>query len=68
MKSEAEALEQLSLVKAELEKYQRTYGPTSTLPPDTSQLAEQLAKKERELEHLRLLERQRQEVCTQKSV
>ncbi|PPR05855.1 hypothetical protein CVT26_010135 [Gymnopilus dilepis] len=61
MKSEAEALEQLSLVKAELEKYQRTYGPTTTLPPDTSQLAEQLAKKERELEHLRLLERQRQE-------
>lgn len=62
MKSEANTLQQLSKLKAELDKYQRTYGTLSTLPPDASQLAEQLHTKELELEKLRLLETERKEV------
>lgn len=68
MKTEAEAIEQLSQVKTELEKYERTYGPLSTLPPDASHLAAQLTSKERELEQLRLMERQRQEVRFSSSI
>ena len=63
MEAEADAIQRLSQAKAELEKYQRTYGVLSALPPDVSQLAEQLHLKEVELEKLRLLEHQRQEVC-----
>ncbi|KAF8904461.1 hypothetical protein CPB84DRAFT_1845408 [Gymnopilus junonius] len=61
MKAEAEAIERLSQVNADLEKYERTYGPLASLPPDVTQLAEQLRLKERELEQLRLVDRQRQE-------
>ncbi|KAH9485124.1 E3 ubiquitin-protein ligase BRE1 [Psilocybe cubensis] len=61
MKSEANALQQLSKLKAELDKYQRTYGTLSTLPPDVSELAKELRAKETELEKLRLLETQRKE-------
>ncbi|KAF9568023.1 BRE1-domain-containing protein [Agrocybe pediades] len=61
MQAEAEALEQLSKARKELDKYQRIFGSSSSLSPDASHLAEQLRAKESELEKLRLLERQRQE-------
>ncbi|KAF8973107.1 BRE1 E3 ubiquitin ligase-domain-containing protein [Flammula alnicola] len=61
MKAQADALEQLSRVKSELEKYQRTFGSLSTMSGDVSQLTEQLRIKEVELERLRLLETQRKE-------
>ncbi|KDR75197.1 hypothetical protein GALMADRAFT_69292 [Galerina marginata CBS 339.88] len=61
MKAEAEAIQQLSQVNAALERYKQTYGTLSTLPPEVSQLAEQVRIKELELESLRLAERQRQE-------
>lgn len=63
MRAEADAIEQLSRLKTELDKYQRTYGPLSTHSPDVTQLVEKLRSKEEELENLRLLEKQRKEVC-----
>lgn len=57
-----EALEQLSDANAQLEKYRRTYGDLSTLPPDVAHLAEQLRMKEEELERLRMSVTQQTEV------
>ncbi|PFH53827.1 hypothetical protein AMATHDRAFT_136911 [Amanita thiersii Skay4041] len=58
MRSEAEARMKLAEVTAQLEKYQRVYGNSSTLPPDVSHLAEQLKQKENELQRLRLINTQ----------
>jgi len=62
MKAAADAFKQLSEANAELEKYHRTYGDLSTLPPDVSRLAKQLRMKEEELERLRLSATQQTEV------
>ena len=62
MKATAEAFEQLSDTNAQLEKYKRTYGDLSTLPPDIAHLAEQLRTKEEELERLRMSVTQQTEV------
>ncbi|KAF8200665.1 BRE1 E3 ubiquitin ligase-domain-containing protein [Pholiota molesta] len=61
MKAEADALEELSRVKSELERYQRIYGPSATLSADVSHLMKQLQDKEGECQQLRLLETQRKE-------
>ncbi|TFK44380.1 hypothetical protein BDQ12DRAFT_672875 [Crucibulum laeve] len=61
MKAEADALQKLSEVTSQLERYQKVYGDCSTLAPDVAQLAEQLKRKETELEQLRLSETQRAE-------
>ena len=57
-----EAFEQLADANAQLEKYRRTYGDLSTLPPDVAHLAEQLRTKEEELGRLRLSVTQQTEV------
>jgi E3 ubiquitin-protein ligase BRE1 len=57
-----EAFEQLADANAQLEKYRRTYGDLSTLPPDVAHLAEQLRKKEEDLEILRMSVTQQTEV------
>lgn len=58
-----ETFEQLADANAQLEKYRRTYGDLSMLPPDVSHLAEQLCTKEEELERLRMSVTQQTEVC-----
>jgi DNA repair ATPase RecN len=60
-----EALEQLADANAQLEKYRRTYGDLSTLPPDIAHLAEQFRTKEEELERLRMSVIQQTEVFSQ---
>jgi len=62
MKAQADALENLEKVKAQLGHYERMYGPMSENSPEVSELLEQLRLKEDELEKLRLCEIQRQEV------
>jgi len=62
MKAQADALERLEKVKAELGRYEQTYGPISENSPEVSELLEQLRLKEDELEKLRLCEIQRQTV------
>jgi E3 ubiquitin-protein ligase BRE1 len=62
MKATAEAFEQLSNANTQLEKYERTYGDLSTLPPDIAHLAEQLSAKEEELKRLRMSVTQQTEV------
>jgi E3 ubiquitin-protein ligase BRE1 len=62
MKSEADALQELSKASRELEKYKAVYGDHSTLPPDASKLADQLQKKEDEIRRLRLLDTQHGQV------
>ena len=57
-----EAFEQLADANAQLEKYRRTFGDLSTLPPDVAHLAEQLRMKEEDLERLRLSATQQTEV------
>ncbi|KNZ72904.1 E3 ubiquitin-protein ligase BRE1 [Termitomyces sp. J132] len=58
LKAEADALQRLADVQAQLEKYKRVYGDASGLPPDTSALAEQLRRKEEEVHKLRLQDTQ----------
>lgn len=62
MKAQADALEKLEKVKAELGHYKQTYGPISENSPEVSELLEQLRSKEDELEKLKLCETQRQAV------
>lgn len=62
MKAEADALQKLSEVTEQLEKYQTVYGDPSTLPPDVSKLADQARQKESEIQKLRLLDTQRGQV------
>ena len=62
MKAQADALENLEKVKAQLGHYERMYGPMSENSPEVSELLEQLQLKEDELEKLRLSEIQREEV------
>lgn len=62
MKAEADAVQKLSETRSELEKYKVVYGDHSTLPPDASELAEQLKQKEDEIQRLRLLDTQRAQV------
>lgn len=54
--------QQLADVTKQLEKYQSVYGDSSALPPDVQQLSDQLQRKEKEVERLRLLDMQRGEV------
>lgn len=62
MEAAADAFKQLSEANGRLEKYKRTYGDLSTLPPDVSFLAKQLCTKEEELERLRMSAMQQTEV------
>ncbi|KAL0578744.1 E3 ubiquitin-protein ligase bre1 [Marasmius crinis-equi] len=64
IQGETEALQKLSEVSAELEKYRTVYGELSSLQPDAGQLASQLQQKEDELQRLRLLEQQREQTET----
>lgn len=57
-----ETFEQLADANVQLEKYRRTYGDLSILPPDVTHLAEQLRTKEEELERLRMSVTQQTEV------
>ncbi|KAF8160794.1 BRE1 E3 ubiquitin ligase-domain-containing protein [Crassisporium funariophilum] len=61
MKAQADALNQLSEVTTQLEKYKRTYGDLSSLPPNVADLAERLRSSEAELERVRLLAKQQSE-------
>jgi len=63
MKVEADALQRLAEVEAQLAKYKSVYGDSSTFSPDVSKLSEQLRQKEDELQKHRLLEIQRTQVC-----
>ncbi|KAG6903108.1 hypothetical protein C0995_006295 [Termitomyces sp. Mi166 len=58
LKTEADALQRLAEVQAQLDQYKRVYGDASGLPTDTSALAEQLRHKEEEVEKLRLQDAQ----------
>ncbi|KAG7098761.1 hypothetical protein E1B28_000670 [Marasmius oreades] len=64
IQAEAEALQKLSDVSTELERYHTVYGELSSLHPDVSQLASQLQQKEGELQRLRLLDKQREQTET----
>lgn len=39
------------------------FGPASTLPPDSKAMAEELQRKETELNNLRLQQKQQEQVC-----
>ncbi|KAF5380344.1 hypothetical protein D9615_004567 [Tricholomella constricta] len=56
MKAEADALQKLAEVQAELERYKAVYENPSFLPSDMSTLPEQLRQKEEELQRLRLMD------------
>lgn len=62
LKTEADALQRLAEVQAQLNKYKRVYGDASGLPPDTSVLVEQLRHKEEEVQKLRLQDSQHTQV------
>ncbi|KAF9263329.1 BRE1-domain-containing protein [Marasmius fiardii PR-910] len=64
VQAEAEALQKLSDVSAQLERYRTVYGEFSSLQPDVSQLASQLQQKEDELQRFRLLDKQREQTET----
>ncbi|KAF5370755.1 hypothetical protein D9758_001925 [Tetrapyrgos nigripes] len=59
MQAEVDALQRLSDVSTELNKYRKVYGDVSSLEPDVSKLATFLQEKEDELHRLRLLDSQR---------
>ncbi|KAK1218814.1 E3 ubiquitin-protein ligase bre1 [Marasmius sp. AFHP31] len=61
IQAESDALQKLSDVSKELEKYRRVYGELTSLQPDVGQLASQLQQKDDELQRLRLLDQQREQ-------
>ncbi|KAJ7091203.1 BRE1 E3 ubiquitin ligase-domain-containing protein [Mycena epipterygia] len=58
MEAEANALQKLAAATSKLEKYEKTYGNLSTLPPDVAQLAEKIREQEDEINKLRLMDAQ----------
>ncbi|KAJ6499055.1 BRE1 E3 ubiquitin ligase-domain-containing protein [Mycena sanguinolenta] len=58
MEAEANALQKLAAVTAELENYQKSYGELSSLNPDAAQLAEKVRVQEEEIKRLRLKDEQ----------
>lgn len=60
---EVERKERLFVANKQLERYKAMFGETSTLPPDSKAMAEQLKRKEAELENLRLQQKQQEQVC-----
>ncbi|KAJ7680562.1 BRE1 E3 ubiquitin ligase-domain-containing protein [Mycena polygramma] len=58
MEAEANALQKLAAASAKLEKYEKTYGDLSSLPPDVAQLAEKIRVQEEEINRLRLMDAQ----------
>ena len=62
LKAEAEVRQQLVTAMAQLERYQSIYGDPSTLPPDLQHLEAQLRSKAEEIQALKLLDKQHQEV------
>lgn len=58
MEAEANALQKLAAATSKLEKYEKTYGDLSTLPPDVAQLAEKIREQEDEINKLRLMDAQ----------
>ena len=61
IKMEAEARQKLAEATAELERYRRIHGDSS-LPLDLSRLAEQLKRKDDELQQLHLVKEQQSQV------
>ena len=61
LRSEAEARQQLATANDLLSRYRSTYGESSSLPPQTRELSEQLRHKEEELKGLRLQDLQREQ-------
>lgn len=63
MRAEAEAREQLASVTKLLQKYQLIYGDSSSvLTPDLQSLSTRLQEREHEIQNLRLLEKQHEQV------
>ncbi|KAJ6500129.1 BRE1 E3 ubiquitin ligase-domain-containing protein [Mycena vitilis] len=58
MEAEANALQKLAAASTKLEKYEKTYGDLSSLPPDVAQLAEKIRVQEEEINRLRLMDAQ----------
>ncbi|KZV74440.1 hypothetical protein PENSPDRAFT_205699 [Peniophora sp. CONT] len=61
LRSEADARRQLAAATDLLSRYRATYGESSSLPPQTRELSEQLKRKEEELKGLRLQDSQREQ-------
>lgn len=59
--SEADARRQLAAANDLLARYRSTYGESSSLPPQTRELSDQLKRKEEELKRLRLQDSQREQ-------
>lgn len=62
--NEADLRRQVEQVQKQLEKYQAVYGDSSSLPPETAQLSEELQRKQDEIEKLRIQDKQREQVYT----
>ncbi|KAI0819960.1 BRE1-domain-containing protein [Trametes gibbosa] len=58
---EAELHNQVQQLQKQLERYQAVYGDTSSLPPETTQLSEQLQRKQDEIEKMLIQEKQREQ-------
>lgn len=58
MRLQADALQRLSEVNAELQKYRQVFGDFGSQPPDVAQLVAKLRQKEAELEKLQLVARE----------
>lgn len=56
MEAEANALQKLAAATAKLEKFEKTYGDLSSLPPDVAQLAEKIRVQDEEINRLRLMD------------
>ena len=61
LRSEADARRQLAAANDLLTRYLSTYGESSSLPPQTRELSEQIKRKEEELKGLRLQDSQREQ-------
>ncbi|KAL1939862.1 hypothetical protein VTO73DRAFT_9562 [Trametes versicolor] len=59
--NEADLRRQVEQVQKQLEKYQAVYGDSSSLPPETAQLSEELQRKQDEIEKLRIQDKQREQ-------
>lgn len=60
---QANALQRLSEVSAELQNYRQVFGDLGRQPPDVARLVSQLRQKEAELKKLQLVARELEAVC-----
>jgi regulatory protein YycH of two-component signal transduction system YycFG len=61
-RNEAELLERVNELSAKLQRYQLLYGDTSAQSPDLADLMRRLEDRDRELEALRLVDSQHEQV------